>query len=116
MRLWQHFIKKYDLSSNLAQEHLYALAEQTPAEQGAFVEEFCRNYRGYIRAKLLREKGYSTLLDALRAGTDISDLQINKAITPELLLEDVRQVLYKKSERNGVKEKSPSFIGFKKQD
>lgn len=114
MRLWQNFLKKHSILDNPLPEHLYALAEATPAEQGAFVEEFCRNYKGYVRAKLLRERGYDTLLDALKEGTDVSDSEIRKAITPELLVEDVKQTLYRKSERNGKKEESPQFIGFRK--
>ena len=114
MNLWKHFLKRYSILENTSSENLYALAENTPAEQGAFIEEFCRNYTGYIRAKLLRERGYSTLLDALKAGTDISDSEIKQAITPELLLEDVKQVLYRKSERNGKPEERKFQIGFKR--
>ncbi len=112
MRLWQHFSRKYGISDNLNQEQLNALAEATPAEQGAFVEEFCRNYMGYTRAKLLKARGYSTLLDALREGKDLPEKEIKEAIDYETLFEDLKYVLQRKLERNGKSTEQKQPIGF----
>lgn len=112
-RMWKHFAGKYKVMT-LTDEQTYKLAEATPAEQGAFIEEFCRNYTKARRAIILKERGYNTLVDALKHNANITNDEVTESITFDNLYIDLVSTLKAKYER--VKEKQENgdkFIGFR---
>ncbi len=114
MRLWGYFLKREGVAEGLTPEQLYKLAEITPKEQGAFIEEFSRNYRSLVRSRLLVQKGCASLLDAMKRGVGISEKEIKLAVNYDLILTDVQEAIKRKLERNGKEEKDKTIEGFKK--
>lgn len=112
-RMWKHFAKESKLI-DLTDEQAYQLAEITPAEQGAFIEEFARNYKRARRTAILRERGYSTLVDALKKGVNISEGEIAQSLTFANLYADLTATLKAKYERlkETEAEKGHKPIGF----
>ncbi len=112
-KMWQHFAKKYKLME-LNEEYGYQLADATQTEQGAFIEEFCRTYETTRRSALLKEKGYSTLVDALESGATITGRSVAETYTFEQFYADACKYLEDKKARmgegNGQTEKKP--VGF----
>ena len=100
-RMWRHFAREYKVME-LDDAQIQRLAESTPAEQGAFIEEFLRNYRSARTRALLAEKGYKTLVDALKHNQSIPDDELNKSITFERVCEDLTIALKAKYERTGA--------------
>ncbi len=112
-RMWKHFAGEYKVMA-LTDEQAYRLAEATPAEQGAFIEEFCRNYRRARRAVILKEKGYNSLVDALKHSANITDDEVTSSTTFDNLYADLGATLKAKYER--IKEKQENggeHIGFR---
>lgn len=112
-KMWQHFAKKNQLLE-LSEEQGYQLADATQTEQGAFIEEFCRTYETTRRSALLKEKGHSTLLDALEQGENITGRSVAETYTFEQFYGDACKYLEDKKVRlgegNGKIEKKP--VGF----
>jgi len=111
-RLWQHFLGKYKVLDNLNGQQFLTLAEITPAEQGAFIEEFCRNYKGHVRTELLKSKGYFTLIDALKNRANISMKEVGEAINYNSLVKDVDAFVQRKLDKNITTEKQKQIKGF----
>ncbi len=113
-RMWKHFTKKYDVMS-LKEAEAQVLAEITQKEQGAFIEEFCRNYKKFRRQVVLKQKGFNSLVEALKKGEKISDKEITKDLDFEQFYNDVEGCLRFKYERmEGVPEEKGPF-GFQPQ-
>ncbi|MBI2549459.1 ATP-binding protein [Candidatus Woesearchaeota archaeon] len=100
-RMWQHFVGVYKIME-LDDVQAQRLAELTPAEQGAFIEEFSRNYKSARKKALLADKGYKTLVDALKHNQSIPDDELNQSITFERVCEDLATALKAKYERTGA--------------
>ena len=100
-RIWTHFAREYKVME-LDDAQAQRLAESTPAEQGAFIEEFARNYRSARKRALLTDKGYKTLVDALKHNQSIPDGELDKSITFERVCEDLTTALKAKYERTGA--------------
>ena len=111
-RMWKYFAGKHGIM-NLTDEQSYMLAEATPEEQGAFIEEFNRNYRRVRRTAILKEKGYNTLVDALKNNARIAEDEITSSITFDTLYADVDATLKAKYSRAiDPKESVHRTIGF----
>jgi SpoVK/Ycf46/Vps4 family AAA+-type ATPase len=112
-RMWQHFAKQYKLLE-LGEEQAYQLADATQTEQGAFIEEFCRTYDTTRRSALLKEKGYTNLVDALESGENITGRTVAETYTFEQFYADASKYLEDKKARlgegNGEDKKKP--VGF----
>lgn len=100
-KMWRHFGRVYKVME-FDETQAQKLAELTPAEQGAFVEEFSRNYRSARKRALLAEKGYKTLVDALKHDQSIPDDELNESITFDRVCEDLTKALKAKYERTGA--------------
>ena len=113
-RMWKHFALESKLI-DLTDEQAYQLAEVTPAEQGAFIEEFTRNYKRTRRTAILRAGGYTTLVDALKKGANVPEIAILRSITFGNLYADLAATLTAKYERlkDTEAEKGHKPIGFK---
>jgi SpoVK/Ycf46/Vps4 family AAA+-type ATPase len=110
-RMWKYFIKEKGVLS-LTDEQAYQLGRVTPAEQGAFIEEFARNYKRARRTAILKERGYTSLVDALKHNANVSEQDVTNSITFENLYADLVTTLKAKYDRvNGDKDK-PKSIGF----
>lgn len=109
-RMWKHFAEKYEVAK-LSDEQAYNLADLTDEEQVAFIEEFCRGYLGIRRAVLLKDRGFSTLVDALKKGVNVKEDEIRGSISYETLVCDVNEALQSKYQRNGVKREEEK-VGF----
>ncbi len=110
--MWKHFANEYKII-DLTDEQTYRLAEATPTEQGAFIEEFCRNYTRARRAVVLRKRGYSTLVDALKHNANITDEEVRRSITFDNLYVDLAAALKTKYDRlKEARQENGSRIGF----
>jgi len=109
--MWKHFSRKYNIL-NIVEEQTAHLAALTGEEHGAFIEEFCRGYRRTRRAALLQEKGFSTLVDALKKGVAIGEDTVTESINYENFLSDVKAALDEKHKRNGKVEEEKDRVGF----
>ncbi len=112
-RMWKHFAGEYKVIT-LTDEQAYKLAEVTPEEQGAFIEEFARNYKRARRTAILKEKGYNSLVDALKHNAYIGEDEVAKSITFDNLYADLITNLKAKYERlkESKKEDERKPIGF----
>ncbi len=110
-RMWKHFTSEYNLMT-LTEEQALKLAEATPEEQGAFIEEFARNYRRSRRTAILREKGYSSLVDALKQKVNVTEAEVRQSISFDNLYTDLDMALKTKYERAEKKENARQAIGF----
>ncbi len=109
-RMWLHFAMKYGLFE-LHDDQAVQLAEASPAEQGAFIEEFCRNYLGLRRSIALKAKGFRSLVDALKEGdASVTDAELKKSINFGGLYDDCIAATRAKDERCGS---SSNGIGFR---
>lgn len=99
-RMWNHFLKKYDVLQ-LQDGQAQTLAEMTEKECGALIEQFCRGYLSHRRQALLREKGYQTLLDALKKGENISEQDVRSLVNFDVVRNDVKEYLETREKRNG---------------
>ncbi len=104
-RMWQYFADKYHVLG-LTDEQASALAEATPAEQGAFIEEFARNYRRMRQKALLKDRGYKTLVDALKHNVNIRDRDVTASITYDTLLTELDATLKAKEKRTKEEQKN----------
>ena len=113
-RMWKHFAEKYNVLI-LDDKQAYKLAEATPAEQGAFIEEFARNYRMARRTAILREKGYSSLVEALKHNAGTSEEEITSSIGFDNLYADLSTTLEAKYQRlrEGEKGNGHKIVGFR---
>lgn len=112
-RMWKHFAGKYAVLS-LNDEQALALAQATPEEQGAFIEEFCRYQRGATQSALVKARGFATLVDALKSGEKVTEEEITRAISFETLYAGVTAAIQEKYDRLGQQAKG-NGIGFKKE-
>ncbi len=112
-RMWKHFAEKNKIMS-LTDEQAGKLAKAVPAEQGAFIEEFARNYLRARRSVLLKETGYNTLVDALKQDANISEEDVISSITFDNLFDDLTAAIRSKYDRLKEERKhaSHSNIGF----
>ncbi len=110
--MWRYFADKYDLM-DLTSEQSVELARITPSEQGAFIEEFCRNYRRTRRRALLKEKGYATLVAALKEGVRVTEEEVMSSVSYPSLMDDVCKALEEKGKRNGDRQNGDGVAGFK---
>ena len=111
-RMWKHFSNEYNVLK-LSDSQAQALADITPAEQGAFIEEFARNYTRARRNAILRERGFITLVDALKKGANVKEAEVTKSINFDTFCADLEASLKAKYQRNGVEtEPEQSTIGF----
>lgn len=111
-RMWEHFLTTncWNRMGGISQEQFYALAEATPEEQGAFIEEFCRTYASTRRNAWLRAKGFRTLVDALKCDVKYDPLKEADSINFGTILSDVEEAIRKKEERTASNQKGR--IGF----
>ena len=110
-RMWRHFAGKYAILSLNNKQDL-ALAQATPEEQGAFIEEFCRCQRGAARSALVKARGFATLVDALKNSEKVTEEEITRAISFETLYAGVTAAIQAKYDRLGQQAKG-NGIGFK---
>jgi len=85
--MWSYFLKKH-VNIELTAEEAKSLAETTPKEQGAFIDEFCRTYVGMRTAGILKERGY-TLFDALKKNITVPREEVMSSVTPTQILTDL---------------------------
>ena len=114
-RMWQYFTQKYEIA-NMKDEESTRLAELIPSEQGAFIEEFCRNYHANRRKAILADKGYATLVAALKAGVQIHEDEVRQTYSFATLQDDIMTALdnkYARSNGNGSHQDKKEPIGFK---
>jgi len=109
--MWQYFASKYGLL-RLSDNESMQLAENTPQEQGAFIEEFCRTYQANNRARKLKTKGHKNILSALKQGEIVSNEEQDRIEFSELLIH-VQEYIHDKMERLGRKKPPKKEIGFK---
>ncbi|MBI5065756.1 ATP-binding protein [Candidatus Woesearchaeota archaeon] len=98
-KMWKYFAQKYEVLK-LKDDQALVLAQATPEEQGAFIEEFCRGYVTSVRNKLFKDLGHTTLVQALRKQAKVSDTSVRKAIKFDKLTEDLEFALQRKKARN----------------
>lgn len=110
-RMWQHFLGKYDVIK-LTEEQSEELASITPNKMGAFIEEFSRGYLAQRRHALLLEKGYNSLLDALRKGDSLSEKDVKGSVNYDVLRESLKDYLERLKLRNGKPKDEKTEIGF----
>ncbi len=112
-RMWKHFTGEKTMT--LTDEQAYKLAEITPEEQGAFIEQFARNYRKAKRTEILKKKGYNTLVDALKHDANVTEDETTKVITFESLYTDLEAELKAKYDRlrKSKEENGHKTAGFK---
>jgi len=110
-RMWKYFSGKYRILQ-LDDEQAKQLAETAKAEQGAFIEEFCRNYESLRRKKDLAAKGYGNLVDALKKGEKVVSSKVRPQITFDTLYHDARHSLNEKYERLSEEFKNEKHVGF----
>lgn len=113
-RMWAYFSEKYNIMG-LTEQQAGELAEAIPAEQGAFIEEFCRSYRRVRRATLVKEKGYRTLVDAWKNDANITEEEVTNSIKFETLFDDLDTALKTKYARQQLQENEngKESIGFR---
>ncbi len=99
-KMWQYFAKKYEVL-DLDEAQALTLAQSTPEEQGAFIEEFCRGYLTSRRNALFKSRGHKTLIEALRKKAKISDVSIRKSISIDQMNKDLGYALERKKARRG---------------
>lgn len=106
--MWKYFAKQSELGLELTEEQAQELAEAIPKEQGAFISDFCLNYLGNKRAKLLKQnvpgEGEKTILSALKAGGKVDEEALRQSLTYENLLTDVQERVQEKraQEKQGM--------------
>ncbi len=110
-KMWKHFLAKYGWDVLLEDSQYHELAEMVDGRQGAFIEEFCRTYKGRRRKKLYTGKGYESYLDALQGGVNVTDAEIHE-VTYETLLADIKEEVEFREKMNGT-EKQKHRIGFR---
>jgi SpoVK/Ycf46/Vps4 family AAA+-type ATPase len=110
-RMWGFFLNKNNIIE-IEKKDSRKLAELTPLETGAFIEQFCRGYMPLRRQTLLNEKGYPTLLDALKDKANISEEDVRKTITFEMVENDLNNHIESKRKRNGNDKRKD--IGFRR--
>lgn len=129
-KMWNYFLGKYRAMSGIEDGQLYdrimsgledsqldELASITEGEQGAFIEEFSRNYIKYRRSQILKGMGYNSLVEAKKNGMSISDDVVRETIEYKQLVEDVRMALEMKSKRSGEKQQGRLVVrGFSNGD
>ena len=109
-RMWKHFLGRYNVLS-LEDMQAEQLAEISCRESGAFIEEFAKGYFSIVRRDLLKEKGDSSLLGALKKGVNINEGEIRDSINFEEIFNTLKRYLKAKYQRNGSDEKRE--IGFR---
>lgn len=109
-KMWRHFAGKYGIFS-LSEEQASELAKVTKAEQGAYIEEFSRSYLIEIKGKLIKARGYSSIVEGLKEGVSISEREAREAISYEQLKADITESLKAKYTRT-YGEKNKGRIGF----
>ncbi len=110
-RMWQHFTRKHKIIE-LSDTQAYELAEATPEEQGAFIEEFTRNYMRTRRTILLKRNGYANLVEALKKGARMGDEEVRNTITYDVLRQNILEAIETKHSRSRQPSKRANPIGF----
>ena len=109
-RMLKYFAGKHQVLT-LTDEQASQMAEKIPAAQGAFIEEFCRTYRKARATALLKERGHSTLVDALKHGARVTADDVTRTITFDTLRADLEATLRARHTRDG-KTVGSNPIGF----
>jgi hypothetical protein len=86
--MWQYFSSKYKVLQ-LKKDKALELAKISGKTSGAFIEEFCRTYLNLREMALLKKKGYSCFLDALRAKQRIPEKELRETINFNSLKKDL---------------------------
>lgn len=97
-RMWEYFSTKNKIA-DLTLGEAFDLAEATPEEQGAFIEEFCRSYQGRVRSELLKAKGHKSLVAALKANESVTQDEIEVSMDFDRLYSDLQKALEQKRQR-----------------
>lgn len=111
-RMWEHFLRLFDVLDDLDESQYLELAEAVPDEQGAFIQSFCK---GYLAGKKLamgaEASGSKNILDVLVSEKYITLEEVKEHISYETVLEDVRAAVLDKKSRSV--RPVPGFIGTK---
>ncbi len=114
MKMWKYFSSANNIME-LDDRQAIALADSTPKEQGAFIEEFCRSYEKIRKLLFLKTLGYSSVLEALKGGASLRNSAPPKEVTFEVLIADVLHTLQIKYERQKEIDRrtTDQYIGFR---
>ncbi len=112
--LWQHFATRH-AGLELTVEQGMELAGLSGNASGAFIEEFTRNYRNIQKRKILRKRGYSSLIEAMKDSYRPKGEEVDARVNFDNLLEDVKAAIPKHKARNGNGKKKKKPIGFASQ-
>jgi len=112
-KMFQYFLSKnkvLDITNEQAQE----LAKIPSQTNGALISKFCESYFPHRRNQLLVQRGYNSLLDALKEGINIEDDEVRTSINYDQIRYDLKDYLEKLSIRNGDGNgnKNPEGFGF----
>ena len=110
-RMWRHFLSKHQVLT-LDESQAKSLSDLTPNETGAFIEEFARGYVPQRRKALLIQKGYSSMLEALRDGKSFPEQEVRDSITYGTFIADLKSYLQRLIERKNNGKTPPTDMGF----
>lgn len=92
VRMWRHFLKRYDIIDNLNEQQLEQLAETLPHEsQGAAIELFARTYLDNLLLDERKKRNQTNLLIALENDQIITLDEVKTTISFEQVLEKLKQ-------------------------
>jgi len=89
VRMWEHFLREYDVIDDLQPEQYQALAKAFPANsQGAAIVKFAQNILKSIALSIIRKEGFANIREALINGVSFNVVkhQVRETITFEDLL------------------------------
>jgi len=110
-RMWKYFTRKYGVLE-LKDKDAETLASETGEEQGAFIEEFCRNYLRARKQSVLKDKGFMTLVDALKNKARVKESDVKSTINFKQFYADVKSSLTKKYDGKSDKKEERRPLGF----
>ena len=96
--MWKYFLAR-DKVMEVTDEQAQELAQITGRETGAFIDKFSESYNTLRRHQILEAKGYSSLVEALKKGVQVSSDEVRGSIQYEILKADLQQVLEAKRKR-----------------
>ncbi|MGM0417543.1 MAG: AAA family ATPase [Thermodesulfobacteriota bacterium] len=104
IKMWEFFLKKYDIFEKLSIEQYEKLALLTRTEKGSFISEFTKSY--LLNKKLDQEKNLAeseSVLDALTSGNIVSMDMIKSGINFTELIDDLKKSIQESFNRKQVK-------------
>lgn len=93
VRMWEHFLREYDVIHDLEPDQYRQLADAFPkTSQGAAIVSFAQGVLKKLAMEKLRAEGYPNLLQILKAGISLGAVadEIRSEITFEHLLEQAK--------------------------